>query len=741
MTVAKQWAVKKFTKFSVKKLYNLINVSVWLFRMRHTTIHTESLRLGRRIEHLLTVNGPTFTVLYLKEAHRLMSKTLGGESVRSSNEPRVASRRGLPLIIPGYLRLQIEAKEISVIRLVFTILTVYRVIPAYPKLKLGTITSPFSGLVKTLPELTQVLPFLEQYGFLTPRVRSKYFGKADGPFTVWRRMKLLTSAGPNSRNQLLGYAIDAFAWRNNPVLLETFRKFALLTNSKDVYEKLRDDIAYINDKSIQIDDLLKDEIIGKAWKSPDQLKLGKLSLKLEAAGKVRVFAIADAWTQTLLGNLHQGLFAVLSQIPQDGTFNQHKPVKALLDKGLKEFFSFDLSAATDRLPIDLQVDIISWLFNNQEVGPLWKELLVGREYILNSNNPDFKGSNGSYKYEVGQPMGCLSSWGMLALSHHMIVQVAARRAGFKGWFSLYAVLGDDIVIANRAVADCYLVLMRDLGLEINLSKSLISSSGSCEFAKKFYFQGVDASPIGPKSILELLKAPRSAKDIILNNNLVDVSDFAILREQLKSLFKKESPIRSKKWMERVKSTYWDIVSCFGLNLGQDLSPSLMASAINSLDPKQSAHLQSVVKQIVDGRLTRGWFQGLEETEKTYRKYRRYFSFCTIRDFPSTQHVLSSLSDLLHQSASKFDLDVQLDEPQAVKLAFSSMSKLQWALEDQTVKQSSRSKSLLLSKALIEELYMVSPVLAMSLYEHSQADSWFVNHEEVSPETCLFKDRA
>jgi hypothetical protein len=152
--------------------------------MRHTTIHTESLRLGRRIEHLLTVNGPTFTVLYLKEAHRLMSKTLGGESVRSSNEPRVASRRGLPLIIPGYLRLQIEAKEISVIRLVFTILTVYRVIPAYPKLKLGTITSPFSGLVKTLPELTQVLPFLEQYGFLTPRVRSKYFGKADGPFTV-----------------------------------------------------------------------------------------------------------------------------------------------------------------------------------------------------------------------------------------------------------------------------------------------------------------------------------------------------------------------------------------------------------------------------------------------------------------------------------------------------------------------------------------------------------------------------
>jgi hypothetical protein len=87
--------------------------------------------------------------------------------------------------------------------------------------------------------------------------------------------------------------------------------------------------------------------------------LGKLALKHEAAGKVRVFAIVDSWTQSLLNNLHQGLFKILSRIPQDGTFNQHKPIKVLLEEGYKEFFSFDLSAATDRLPIDLQSDIIS----------------------------------------------------------------------------------------------------------------------------------------------------------------------------------------------------------------------------------------------------------------------------------------------------------------------------------------------------------------------------------------------
>lgn len=39
-------------------------------------------------------------------------------------------------------------------------------------------------------------------------------------------------------------------------------------------------------------------------------------------------------------------------------------------------------------------------------------------------------------------------------------------------------------------------------------------------------------------------------------------------------------------------------------------------------------------------------------------------------------MLGSLADLLHASASHFDLDSSIDEPQVVKLAFSSMSRLQ-----------------------------------------------------------------
>jgi hypothetical protein len=90
---------------------------------------------------------------------------------------------------------------------VFTVLSVYRVIPAYPKLKLETITSPFSGIYKDLPELDLVLPLLKVPSF----IKEKHFSGANGPFTVGRSLRLLTSAGPNSGNQLLGYAIDAFA--------------------------------------------------------------------------------------------------------------------------------------------------------------------------------------------------------------------------------------------------------------------------------------------------------------------------------------------------------------------------------------------------------------------------------------------------------------------------------------------------------------------------------------------------
>jgi len=101
------------------------------------------------------------------------------------------------------------------------------------------------------------------------------------------------------------------------------------------------------------------------------------------------------------------LFDILSNIPSDGTFDQLRPVRKLMEAGHKEFYSFDLSAATDRLPIDLQVQVLSYLWQDEETALLWRSLLCDRDYHLEDSR--FPEANGKYRYAVGQPMGALSS--------------------------------------------------------------------------------------------------------------------------------------------------------------------------------------------------------------------------------------------------------------------------------------------------------------------------------------------
>jgi hypothetical protein len=92
-----------------------------------------------------------------------------------------------------------------------------------------------------------------------------------------------------------------------------------------------------------------------------QLPLGQLAFKEEAAGKLRVFAMVDIWTQSLLRPLHDALFSLLKTLPNDGTFDQEASFNRCIEKAKASgaAFGYDLSAATDRLPISLQVVILA----------------------------------------------------------------------------------------------------------------------------------------------------------------------------------------------------------------------------------------------------------------------------------------------------------------------------------------------------------------------------------------------
>lgn len=70
--------------------------------------------------------------------------------------------------------------------------------------------------------------------------------------------------------------------------------------------------------------------------------------------------------------------------------------------------SYDLSAATDRLPVLLQSRLIDSIFPG--AGQLWSELLVGRSYqMAKAIRKIGMKIPASVQYAVGQPMGALSS--------------------------------------------------------------------------------------------------------------------------------------------------------------------------------------------------------------------------------------------------------------------------------------------------------------------------------------------
>jgi hypothetical protein len=255
-----------------------------------------------------------------------------------------------------------------------------------------------------------------------------------------------------------------------------------------------------------------------------QSSAGMLSCKIEPAGKIRVFAMVDVVTQNVLRPLHNVLSKILKSLPNDGTFDQESMVDRAYNKAqiYGSAYCYDLSAATDRLPIIIQRSIIASLFG-RKIASLWQAILVHRPYTLPDNKLNryiFSGKDSKaflgqdFYYSTGQPMGALSSFNMLGITHHLIVQYCAYQLyqkdnqkfmniyNEKGWCISYEILGDDIAIFQEDLAKEYLRVMELIGVPINVKKSVISVSGkTVELAKRTIHNGKDVSAISFKDIL------------------------------------------------------------------------------------------------------------------------------------------------------------------------------------------------------------------------------------------------
>jgi hypothetical protein len=479
-------AILPVEKRSFSRLISFLPKVIYLSFDRVSRIRDRLVIANNFIQFIIKLNknhGSTFTVKWLKSCTVALQKWLGEDKVKSLREiepnlplPRVIN--GCPSIINKTDRQMMRKGNVHIIRFWHSLFSIYRVLQIPGQLKLETITSPFSGNDKFLEDaiefasLTQWHPNIKEVvktHSLAPT--SFHFSGKASPSNVNSSQGLLGDIA-----LLLSHAEGHSVYYNLLGYLDTIGKE---WNTKQFLQRLADATEIIKQ-------LPEDSIsFKKSMVSP----FGQFAIKREAAGKIRVFALVDSITQSVMKPLHLGLFKILRSLPNDGTFDQDASVTRCSLKALRynQAFSFDLSAATDRLPVRLTASIIESLFKIEGIGDAWQKVMVDRNFSFNRlTAKEFNISNNNFRYSVGQPMGCLSSWAGLAITHHWVMQMASYLNGSRsGWEERYEVLGDDIVIFDSSLAKWYLHIMKNLGLEINLSKSIVSPNKPVfEFAKR-----------------------------------------------------------------------------------------------------------------------------------------------------------------------------------------------------------------------------------------------------------------
>jgi len=148
---------------------------------------------------------------------------------------------------------------------------------------------------------------------------------------------------------------------------------------------------------------------------------------------------------------------ILRTIPMDGTFDQLSPVRRL--RGKYTSYSFDLKSATDRWPLGFMFELVRCMFGRSFASSAVNSTLGVNIFQVNFVKK-FRPSEISFV--TGQPLGYYASWALFAFSHHFLVWWCAERVRPGERFTDYAILGDDIIIADEAVAKEYELALQRL---------------------------------------------------------------------------------------------------------------------------------------------------------------------------------------------------------------------------------------------------------------------------------------
>nr|UPW42131.1 MAG: putative RNA dependent RNA polymerase [Xinjiang farmland mitovirus 5] len=427
---------------------------------------------------LLKNNGTLFTVKYMKQVKLHITRYMVGKPLMS-NSVGVSLVGGFPRRFL-FLKRYIDRRKLSGIKFVLTLLNISRSIR--PKrgedipVDLSTILLPSKGTGYTIPA-----SFIKEFC-------SHYDLHQSKPSYSTSDLVISLKAGPSGPS--ITTALYSFS-----LYSEEYMKIVRFFVGERLYAFLFNVRRYA--------ELYKYSLPTKDMSQTAHI--GRLSIVKDPDCKMRVIAILDYVSQFILKPIHLSIFGKLRNFECDRTFTQ-EPHASWLNNS-EHFWSLDLSAATDRLPMDLQTKLMNYMFNSVELANSWRSLLQ-REYafpipsqksgwyyapllglaptqwrVLAATPAKRNGCYGA-NYSVGQPMGAYSSWASLAVTHHLIVQYAAHLCGRPIGFNQYILLGDDIVIKDNAVALKYIWVMTQLGVDISESKTHVSKD-TYEFAKRW----------------------------------------------------------------------------------------------------------------------------------------------------------------------------------------------------------------------------------------------------------------
>lgn len=255
----------------------------------------------------------------------------------------------------------------------------------------------------------------------------------------------------------------------------------------------------------------------------------KVSAISDQEGKTREIAILDYFSQTALRGLHKYLYRLLRRITQDCTYDQgsfkHK-IESMVNNNHK-YYSCDLTAATDRFPMEFICNVLKGRLTDDYVNS-WRDIMVGYP---------FESTTGPLRYAVGNPMGAYSSWASFAVAHHYVVFYCCKELGINWSDAPYVMLGDDIVIKHDALAQLYMETMRDLGVDISIEKSHISTN-VFEFAKRTFYIGQEITPFPISALYSTRKCPSLLMNVLVNEEKKGWSSLNGIPTSLSELYRR-----------------------------------------------------------------------------------------------------------------------------------------------------------------------------------------------------------